>query len=231
MRTLLILMALFMPVHVVQAATISVLSSDNGWVTTSGLHDKANSSIVTGNFEDGTNNFQLFDISSLTGTMTSASLDFFGNNGEYWGDIYETIGIYDVSTSPSNLMNSNPGAAVHNDLEGGNLFGTAVISGKYFKMPAVSIVLNAIGLSALNTAIVNGDNYFALGTTLLTADGNDTLWRSSTFASASQLTVSYEPISRTVSKLPISTVPIPAGGLLLLSGIGVFAIVRKRQKS
>ena len=205
------------------AATIS--STDQGWIDSNGRHGAGNTNIYTGH--TGTRelrNFQVFDISGLSGHYSSATLTYAAGNGNYIADATETVTLYDVSTAPSRFfsdMFGSSGVAAYNDIGSGQVYGTATVRRPQGRMPAVSFTLNATGLAALNQAVSGNSQYFVIGAALTSNDGNDRLWSGSRRAPASSLEV--------VSGTPPTPapVPLPAAGWALLAGLGALFGLRR----
>lgn len=212
------------------ATTIELFSSDNGWFGSNGTHNNINTNIITGVSGGRTyRNFQVFDISGLIGTVTSATLTYRAGNGQYLADASETVTLFDVTTPASAFgasypANSSTGRAIYTDLGTGTVFGSTTVfrptNGN--TMPEVAITLNADGISALMQSIANGAGFFVLGAALTSQDGNDRLWAFSSGGQATRLSI------ETASIEPPSQVPLPAGGVLLLAGLGAFVLVRRR---
>lgn len=214
----------------VNAESITIWSSDNGWYKYDGTHFPDNNNIITGQtkadaFSPGEEyrSFLYFDLSSISGyTVTSATVTYVAGNGNIGdGGSTETIELYDVSSDVSNLL-SGGGVSVFADLGTGNSYGSVVIDAStgYVPMPEVSVNLNTTALTDLNLLLSGVGTDFAIGTALTSIDGNinETLWGSSDLQSAASLT------------LQVNAIPIPAAIWLFGSGLlGLIGIARRKR--
>jgi hypothetical protein len=142
--------------------------ASTGWYDQTGYHDSANPNYAVGNCYSlacslplgpfGTNDYFVFDLSGVTGPITSASLSIY-NPGAPPSDgffgVPGTLSIYDVTTPISALEASNAGAvSVYNDLGSGVLYGSVGVSaadnGQF-----VNITLNSAALTLLNANVGN----------------------------------------------------------------------------
>jgi hypothetical protein len=92
-----------------------------------------------------------FDLSSITGTITSAELrlgyDRFGFSSP---GPTETLGIFDVTTSIPALVAGSGGLSAFADLGSGTLYGSAVLPTSNPADGTASITLNTSALAGLN---------------------------------------------------------------------------------
>ncbi|MEM9111388.1 MAG: PEP-CTERM sorting domain-containing protein [Planctomycetota bacterium] len=114
-------------------------------------------------------NYHIFDLSSLSGTATSATISFFHPDGAVGTTSYnspdptETMTLYEVTTD-SSVIESQPGAfePIFNDLGDGTVFGELTASsandGAY-----QTITLNAAALAAIQDAIDNDTDWVVGG--------------------------------------------------------------------
>lgn len=143
---------------------------NQGWWSNSIGATDSNSNYIVG---WGTyRNFFTFNLSSLgaSDTITSATLKLRrGDSASTDGT--ETIGFFDVATSPS-VLNHNSGfnSAVYSDLGSGTSYGAFVVASTGAPNDILSFTLNAAALAALNAS---KGQFFSIGGTLLTDDGND----------------------------------------------------------
>jgi Ca2+-binding RTX toxin-like protein len=127
--------------------TTTLQSTDRGWYDSTGEHDPTNINYATG---DGggvhLRNFFIFDLSSVSGTVNSASLRAY--NGGGGGPATYTL--FDVTTSTATLAAGGSGlTAIYNDLGSGTVLGSvANPSGTPITVP-----LNAAGVSAVQSAL------------------------------------------------------------------------------
>ena len=168
--TLLFFFALHVFVRSVDAGVVTINSTDRGWIASNGRANTTpvgwNNYAVGSNATGSFNNFAVFDLSALSGTVASARLELY-NPLRGWsavnGDAPQTYQVFSVTTSPTLLIfespdptlffpNSPAGIAIHNDLGSGTLLGERTIMrtevGKF-----IDIQLNADALSAINAGV------------------------------------------------------------------------------
>lgn len=126
--------------------------SDSGWWNGDFYHDEINKNYIAGHFTGGEgeyNNYFTFDLSGISGTITSASFNLFtytvaGSSVDYQ--------LFDVISPLSEVHASGTNAAVYDDLMTGVSYGSFIYNpsdSNEFR----SVLLNADGISALNSAI------------------------------------------------------------------------------
>lgn len=146
----------------VQTLTINgttVIQADQtGWFNSSGGHSSGNTNYLVGQFAGQQyNNFFGFDLSEISGIITSAVLDIgngpFGLSGEpvTW-TTYDVDGAIDTNISYSNV-------GIFTDLGSGTSYGAVVVAAPTNN---VSLALNASGLTAVNNSV--GRSFFVGGT-------------------------------------------------------------------
>ena len=154
--------------------------NNQGWWTpdSSNPNDNSNDNYFVGTCGDSCNgpgsrhrNFFTFDVSSLTGTVVSATLKlqrFYGH-----GDPTERFGLFGVAT-PSVTLNQNNGTsqAIYDDLGSGPSFGAFDVSTSGSPNDVVSFALNARGIQGLENQRA-GLGVFAIGGSLLSEDSGD----------------------------------------------------------
>ena len=143
-----------------------------GWVSdtavnTAGPTGSTNYAVgnVTGHLY---NNYFVFDISGLTGTVTSAVLSLTqGTNSD--SAIFR---LGDATNLISSLHNAvSPNVALYNALGTGTLFGTYSLSaGTSYN--TLAFTLNQAGINALNADIAAGKTQFALGGSITSLAGS-----------------------------------------------------------
>ena len=154
------------------AAQVTLNAVDSGFYFASGLHNPAIENYLTGQFSSEHRSFFVFDLSSVSGTINSASLRLFNPevsqflHGFVSPDPSETLNIYDVSTPAGDITGNTAGVAGFADLGGGALYGTRTVS-TADNGTVVEIALNAAAVGDLNAA--NG--LFLLGGALGTLSG------------------------------------------------------------
>lgn len=129
-----------------------VPTSDSGWWDGDFFHDASNKNYIAGHYIGGQgdhNNYLTFDLSGISGTITTASLNLFtytvaGSSVDYQ--------LFDVTSPLSEVHATGTNAAVYNDLMTGVSYGSFIYNpsdSNEFR----SILLNTDGISALNSAI------------------------------------------------------------------------------
>lgn len=214
------------------AGVIPLSFTDMGWYDDTGFHDHSNPSVLTGEIvvldpdtgaiaRDGFfHSFFVFTLPAISDLIVGAQLQIFNPDfGYFSGDLTETLGVFDVSTSAASLGPSTSGAtAVFTDLGSGVAYGSQDVSagddGKY-----VLIDLNAAALAALNGA---GPGLFAFGSALTTLNSPATEF---VFAGTEEI----RDAKLVLTTRPVGTVPEPSGLLLLATGI-LAALARRRRK-
>jgi hypothetical protein len=143
------------------AALIQINATDTGSYQNNGDHTATAQNYVTGMSFGERRSFFVFDLTSVSSPITSATLNLWNPNtnphpccqGYRSPSATETFNLFDVSTSVSTLTGGGTGlTTVFDDLGAGSIFGS------YFASTAdngkvISIGLNAAGLAALNSAL------------------------------------------------------------------------------
>lgn len=142
--------------------TTDIQASFTGWYDYTGLHQSGNPDYIAGNCSLGAcggaaayNDFFVFDLSGVSGPITSAQLSI-GNPGApypgYSGAASATYSNYDVTTPIATLEAGNTGATgIYNDLGSGVLYAATGVS-TADNGTQVLINLDADALTALNAA-------------------------------------------------------------------------------
>jgi len=141
-----------------------------GWYDLTGSHSAGNPDYIVGNCSIGTcggagayNDFFTFDLSNVSGPITSAVLSAGNPSIGYSGASSATYSLYDVTTAVATVESSNSGAtAIYNDLGSGVFYGSVGV-GPFDNGANVVVTLDANALAAL-TAAEGGK--FAIGGTL-----------------------------------------------------------------
>lgn len=231
--TQLLLGALSFALSMGAQADTTLYATGASWFSNAGEHTQSSDNYAVGGGLDGytRNNYFLFDLSGVSGPITSATLRVYNPNasvsagfsyGYTSSDPTETYAVFDVSTAAADLaagygIGSLAGQAIFSDLGSGPNFGTTTTSladnGKF-----VEISLNASGLAALNAAY----GMFALGGTITTLDA--LVNKESLFASAY-----LSSVTPNVPQLVISSVPEPSGSALWMAGLGLLGLAARRR--
>lgn len=224
-----------------QAAT-TLHAVGGGWFSNAGEHIEFNDNYAVGGGLDGytRNNYFLFDLSGVSGPVTTATLRVYNpaapaSPGFPFGytssDPTETYALFDVSTAFFNVVlpggnrvagygiGSAAGQGIFNDLGSGQSYGmytASLADNGHF----VEISLNASGLAALNAT----GGIFAVGGAITTLDG--LVNKESLFASAF-----LSSVGPNAPQLVISSVPEPAESVLFLAGLGLVGLAARRRAS
>ncbi|WP_181280642.1 PEP-CTERM sorting domain-containing protein [Aphanothece hegewaldii] len=145
---------------------------NQGWWSATESNDDINDNYIVGDISNDQtsllNNFFSFDISSLSGTVTSATLNlqrYFGQSD--LGQQTQTYSLYDVSTDAA-ILNNNMGTsgAIFNDLGSGKNYGNYNVTVAGDDDEIIAFSLNSNAISDLNNAILANSNFFSIGGTL-----------------------------------------------------------------
>lgn len=200
------------------AATVDFQAIDNGYYRADGSHRSKNTGIAVGGPSVlNLNNWFLFDLSSLAEQIVSATLTIYQGNGAYVALASSAeYSLHDVTTDLGALRSGAGGAAAYADLGSGVDYGSSVITAPKWgigSMPEVVVDLSG-ALTDLNGS---RGGLFALGGSTDLKAGF--LWAGSHGASAAKLTL----------ETAVSPVPLPAGGLLLISAVAGAGLLRRRR--
>ncbi len=135
----------------------AVEATSQGWWSTTAANFRGNNNVITGSmFGTQWNDFFVFDLTGLTGTVTAASI---GLNTKYVAGT-PSVALWDVTTPLSALENidNGPDRAIYADLGSGTLYGDAipVTTGNTH----ISLALNSAGIVAVGNALGGS---FAIG--------------------------------------------------------------------
>jgi len=215
LKTIAVATAVFLGASAANAITVSIDSYDNGWDKSSGAHYTSNTNIIAGSTY---NNWFAFDLSSVFGNITSATLTIFAKNGKYLNSSSSALyQVFDVSTNIDTLTGGRGGLAAYKDLETGKLYGETKIATPGTSsqvMPAVSVGMQ----NALNDINAARGGRFAVGGS---TEVSRYLWGFSNFDTAANLTLTTSLVA----------VPLPATlSLLGLSVLGLGVAARRRRR-
>ncbi|MEM9176801.1 MAG: PEP-CTERM sorting domain-containing protein [Myxococcota bacterium] len=169
-------------------------------------------------------NYHTFDLSGLSGTITTATLRVWADVGAYDSSAaFETIGLFEVATASSVLDDptSNPTAAagVFNDLGTGTSYGTFDVTAAD-DASYVDVTLNAAAIAALNAAVGSGS--WSVGGALQTIDGTYGGPISERVLKNDSSTASEPPAQLVFTG---TVVPEPSTALLLFGGLAAMSRV------
>lgn len=180
--------------------------------------DAANGNPTNDNYYTGgdVRSYFTFDLSGITpGTITGLVLEL----RRYIQDAPVDLEFWDVSTSAVDLAQRNTvDNAIHADLGTGASYGSAtVLTGGSFDV--LSFTLNAAAVADANAA---SGGYFSVGAAV---NGPGAIFSySSDEASSGGVGYTQQLIIN-----PVSSVPLPAGILLLSGGLGALTLGRRRK--
>jgi hypothetical protein len=137
-----------------------------GWWSDTQINSNTNENYGTGQSTFRVRNFFTFDLSSLSGTVVSATLEL--TRYRYISpDPTETIEFFDVST-PAATLNTNDGTSttIYSDLGSGTSYGSFVVP-RYTdsSTETLSFSLNAAAAAAISAS---NPGYFSIGGSLTT---------------------------------------------------------------
>jgi hypothetical protein len=199
-------------------ATAAFLNTtDRGWYDFSGTHDPSNNNYIVGVTESILyRNFFVFDLSTVTDPVTSATLRLWNPELNVFPGT-ATYTLHEVTTSIPTLTAGTGGVAAFNDLGDGPAFGSISVSaadaGTF-----LLINLNAAGLAALNA---NLGGSFALGGELIPLSDETYIFgfTGSGNPEDGRTQVLYETANANV---------VPAPPSAILAAIGVFGLIGGR---
>lgn len=143
-------------------------TNNQGWWSDSATAFDTNDNYIVGELDSGEyRNFFTFDLTSLMGPVTSATLQIQTTTDCAMPGGSLTYGLFDVSTAAATLNNNNGiNASIFNDLGTGTSYGQTTISS--CSDSVLNISLNAAALADINAA---QGGYFSIGGALLNLSG------------------------------------------------------------
>ena len=198
------------------ASPVTINASASGWYADSGFHTSNNPNYAVG-FDGASlyNDFFTFDLSSLSGPISSATLRLstFLVSSAFPS---ETVSFFDVFTSIPVLTADQVRPDIYSDLGSGTLFGSRT----YFPADSFQVrdvALNAAAIAAINAAAGGG---FAIGGSIVTLNGQGV--EEFVFGNSGQF----------VQQLIVEAeaVPVPEPSSLFLLGTGLLAGVRRWRR-
>jgi hypothetical protein len=147
-------------------------AANQGWWSNSKSTNTFNISWFLGSLDGGQHrNFATYLLPDFDQPVVAASLSFNRRGSAATNEATETIGFFDVSTSPQVLNNNTgPNSTIYGDLGSGVSYGEVTVSGAGPPTEVLDFPLNSMGVAAINGA---APGYFSIGGRLLTDDGND----------------------------------------------------------
>jgi hypothetical protein len=209
---------------------ITINASDSGNYTSSGSHALGDLEYVAGWDNEALRDYFVFDLSSLSGTIASATLHVYNpancepdcsyTGGYDSADPSETYNLHEVLVPAALVTNSVLNPAIYTDLGDGTSFGSHNASladnGAFIDIP-----LNAAGIASAQTFV--GIGSFVLGGELSTLAS---VLNTKEYVFGLTDPVGYPDYTR---QLIITIVPEPVTGALVALGLVGIASARKRR--
>ena len=209
---------------------ITINASDSGNYSNSGSHSLGDLEYVAGWDNEGLHNYFVFDLSSLSGTIASATLHVYNpavgqpdpsyTGGYDSGDASETYNLHEVLVLAPLVTNSVLNPAIYTDLGDGTSFGSYNASladnGAFIDIP-----LNAAGIASAQTFV--GIGSFVLGGEVSTLAS---VLNTKEYVFGLTDPVGFPDYTR---QLIITIVPEPATGALVALGLVGIASARRRR--
>lgn len=197
----------------VQASSVTLDWNDSGWYTDSGNHSATNKNyIVRTNGNGNMRNYFVFDLSSVAGTITGATLKL--TNPQTSAISTASYTLYDYAGAISSLETDTSNLGIYDDLGTGAVYGTQ----NNFRSSLSNLSLNSAALSALNS----NHGLFALGGAL-TSTGESYF---ETYGNTGYA-MNVRQLVLTVSDSPTA---VPEPGTLALASLGLLGISALRRR-
>lgn len=199
------------------ASTVAFINTDSGWYTNLGNHAPGNTNYLTGDFSNSAGshfrNYFVFNLASLSGTVTSAQLELW-TYGITGSGVYS---LYDVSSNAVTLQSTSNSLATYADLGSGLSFGSISLA-TVDANTLITINLNAAALAAIQAS---AGGVFAVGGDFI--GGGNWAMGGSGLDGRNRLVVNTGAAAQT---------PEPASLILLGSGCaGVLVRLRRKMRS
>lgn len=216
----------------VQAALVTISTSLNPlqagtdnqgwWSNTTNNNNPTNDNYVVGNSNDNYRAFFSFDLSGISGTVTSAYFDV--RRYDQLGTV--NLSLWDLTASASQLITTRQNisnSTIFADLGSGTQYGLYTIANGS-STDVLHLSLNSAAINDLNSTI--GQGYFSLGAAILTGG---TIFSASGFEPGNTHG-SENSIQNLVLEIqPTTTVPEPTTLALMGLGFAGMSQIRRRK--
>jgi hypothetical protein len=212
-----------------RGGTLTFNAVDSGWYQSS-TGDNSQGLVGSENYFAGLfpntngfdyNNFFVFNVSGVTGTILSAtlSIDDSGTGAVVGGPL--TFNVGSVADSASSVESTSPSTTIYNDLASGTLYG----SDTGISTPG-TVLLNLDG--AALTALGSAGSGFVFGgyVTPITDGANHYLFTNAFNSSDPSPVVTLSIVTSSASTPEPASVALLGGGL-----VGLFLLARRRARS
>jgi hypothetical protein len=211
------------------AQSFSLAAVDRGLYDPNGTRDPNNDSYFVGTIGGGVfNDFFVFDLGGVNGTITSAQLQLFEPDGGYSSDLAsETYDVGSVSTPIATLIATQTGAAglaIRDDLAAGTLYGTVTTTAAD-DGTVITITLNAAALAALNAS---ENMQIAFGGTLPGATGDEFIFGGSDNHGTPNPGDGHVVLALEVTPVGATTPEPATWALMILAFVGLGFTARRR---